>query len=118
MKKLLPILFVLIITSCSKEVPSDQLVERDGLYYEVNSQKPFSGSSVNYFDNGTLENKLNFKDGKLDGLIESYFENGQLNLKGNYINGLEDKLFLSYFDNGQLESKRNWKDGKKEGVFE
>ena len=30
MKKLLPIFFILIFSSCSKEVPSDQLVERNG----------------------------------------------------------------------------------------
>ena len=65
MKKLLPILFVLIITSCSKEVPFEKLVKRDGLYYEVNSTIPFSGSSVNYFDDGTLQNKSNFKAARL-----------------------------------------------------
>ena len=49
MKKLLPIIFILIFSSCSKEVSSDKLVERQGVIYEVNSQTPFSGISVEYY---------------------------------------------------------------------
>ena len=96
MKKLLPILFVLIITSCSKEVPSDQLVERDGVYYEVNSQTGFTGTSISYYENGQLWEKITYTNGEVDGSIESYYENGQLHLKGTYKNGGLDGLSKSY----------------------
>ena len=78
MNKLLPILCFLIIASCSKEIPSDQLVERNGIYYEVNSQTPFSGRVVSYHENGQLKWKRNYKDGNRDGLSELYGEDGQL----------------------------------------
>ena len=45
------------IGGCSKEVPRDQLVERDGVKYEINSQTPFTGSSERYYDNGQLQSK-------------------------------------------------------------
>ena len=102
MKKLLLILPLLIV-GCSKEIPFDQLVEREGIYYEVNSQTPFSGRVVSYYENGRLEEKANYKDGKEDGLWEYYFENGQLQGKGNYKDGKEDGLCEYYFENGQLE---------------
>ena len=103
MKKLLPVLFVLIITSCSKEIPFDQLVERDGIFYEVNSQTPFSGTSVNYYRNGQLGMRENYKDGKRDGLFESYFDNGQLNYGKNYKDGQRDGLTEWYYQNGELQ---------------
>ena len=103
MKKLLPVLFILIITSCSKEVPSDQLVVRDGIYYEVNSQTPFSGTSVKYYENGQLGMRENYKDGKEEGIFEYYYENGQLNRKSTYKNGKEDGLEESYSQNGELQ---------------
>jgi len=118
MKKLLPILFVLIITSCSKEVPSDQLVERDGVYYEVNSQTPFTGTTFSNWDNGQLKYKGKFIDGKHDGLHESFHESGQLWSTKKFIDGKEDGLHEDYHENGQLWMKSNYKDGNLDGVYE
>jgi Uncharacterized protein conserved in bacteria len=89
MKKFLTLLCLVLLVSCSNEVPSDKLVERQGITYEVNSDKPFTGSSVSYYQNGQLEFRKNYKDGKVDGLEEWFYENGQLssqvNLKGRSI---------------------------------
>ena len=49
MKKLLTILCLVLLVSCSNEVPDDQLVERQGVTYQVNSEKPFTGISVEYY---------------------------------------------------------------------
>ena len=134
MNKFLPILCLLIIASCSKEIPFDQLVERNGIYYEVNSQTPFNGASVSYFENGQLKMKSSYKDGCLEGLHESYYENGQLKEKGIYIEiidipkfcsndldldyGYYDGLHVSYYENGQLNKKENYKDGQWDGLHE
>ena len=117
MRKLLPILCLLIIASCSKEIPFDQLVERGGLVYEVNSQTPFSGRVVSYYYNGQLGFKHNYKDGLQDGLSEEYTESGQLERKGSYKDGKEDGPYESYFESGQLEKKTSYKDGKEDGLF-
>ena len=119
MKILLSIFCLVLLVSCSNEVPSDKLVERNGITYEVNSQTPFTGSKVSYHDNSQLRQKGNYINGKEDGLHESYHENGQLRSKWNYIDGkVEDGLRESYHDNGQLWSKENLKDGKLEGFYE
>ena len=117
MKKLLPILFVLIITSCSPppEVPSDQLVIRDGVYYEVNSQTPFSGTSLSYNNDGQLDYREHFKDGKVDGLVEEYHENGQLKVRTNYNDGKRDGLRETFDVNGNPVSKGNYTDGELDG---
>ena len=112
MKNLLPILFVFIITSCSKEVPSSQLVERNGLTYELNSQEPFNGISVEYEGN-ELREKLTFKKGKLSGPFERLTYDGK-KVKGEYVQediggDSEDTVvggpYEEYFVNGQLRMK-------------
>jgi antitoxin component YwqK of YwqJK toxin-antitoxin module len=118
MKKLLPILFILILSSCSKEVPFDQLVERDGVFYEVNSQTGFTGTSISYYGNGQIEEKRTYRNGKEDGLIEYYYENGQLGSKENWKDGKREGPSVKYYENGQMGSKENWKDGKREGPSE
>ncbi len=67
MKNILLILIVFGMVGCSKEINPDQLVERNGIYYEVNSQIPFSGRVVYYHENFQLAEKVNFKDGELHG---------------------------------------------------
>jgi len=91
MKKLLPILCLLILVSCSNEVPVDQLVERNGITYEINSQTPFTGGFVNYHENGQLKERGYFKNGKEDGMWEGFEENGQIEFTSYYINGKKVK---------------------------
>ena len=81
MKKLLTILCLVLLVSCSNEpppeVPSDKLVERQGIRYEINSQTPFTGSSVTYHENGQLKKVENYKNGKKDGLQRRYDDDGR-----------------------------------------
>jgi len=117
MKKLILILPLLIV-GCSKEINSDQLVERNGIIYEVNSQIPFSGREVHYHENFQLQGKGNFKDGERHGPLEYYYENGQLEAKANYKDGELNGPLENYHENGQLEAKANYKDGELNGLWE
>ena len=110
MKKLLTIFSLVLLSSCSNEVPSDRLVQRKGISFEINSQTPFTGSSVSYHENGQLEYKGNFKDGKVNGFSERYHENGQLKEKVNFKNGKEvRKIGFKYHENGQLRLEHYYK---------
>ena len=118
MKHLLTIFCLVLLVSCSKEVPSDKLVFRNGFIYEINSTVPFTGSSVDYHDNGQLSSKGNYKDGKRDGLVEGFHENGQLRYRRNFKDGELDGLFEWFHKNGQLRFRGNYKNGKREGLWE
>ena len=109
---------LLITVGCSKEIPSELLVERDGITYEVNSQKPFRGISVNYYNNTQLMYRKNFKDGVQNGLDEEYSENGALIHRYNFKDGVLDGPQETYFENGQLEVKAIYKDGLPDGPME
>ena len=112
MKKLLTILCLVLLVSCSPtpppEVPSDKLVERQGITYKVNSTTPFTGTSVGYHENGQLEFRSNYKDGKPEGLWKRFHENGQLEGRGNSKNGEPDGLWENFHENGQTTSEKNY----------
>jgi hypothetical protein len=78
MKQLSILFFCILLTSCAREISYDQLVERDGITYEVLSTEPYSGSVYTEYENlGRVKNG-SYKDGKEDGPFEEYDENGQL----------------------------------------
>ena len=135
MKHLL-IIFTLLLTSVgwSKDVDFNDLVYRDGFWYEKFSNKPFNGKVIGrhqgkiknglnegqhlvFFENGQLNQTQNWKDGKLDGEVLLYYENGKLKLKANYKNGNEEGEWLHYRSNGKLWRKYYYKDGKKDGKW-
>jgi antitoxin component YwqK of YwqJK toxin-antitoxin module len=119
MNKILIIFSLVLLASCApNEVSFGNLVERHGVFYEVNSQTPFTGIVVEYHDNGQLKQKVNLKDGRGDGLYESFHKNGQLESIGNLKDGKQYGLAEWYLENGQLVSKRNYKDGEKDGLSE
>ena len=113
----------------SKSIDINNLVERDGLYYEKFTNKPFTGNSTGlkqgkikdgkqegewlvYYKNGQLNSKRNYKDGKMEGERLKYNENGQLSFKGNYKDGKQEGKQLWYDDKGQLKSTQIYKDGE------
>ena len=95
----------------------DDLVERDGLYYEESSDVPFTGEMVGYHYNGQLWMKGDYKDGKEDGPWVYYHDNGQLSSEGDYKDGKQDGPWVYYHENSQLWMKGDLKDGKKDGPW-
>ena len=100
---LLIITALMLIVGCSKTIDVDKLVERGGLLYEVNSDKPFSGEGVSYYSNGQKKSEVTFKDGKEDGLSSSWWENGQKKSEVTFKDGKEDGFFTYWYENGQKE---------------
>ena len=128
------LLFSLI--GCSEIINSDDLVlsKNDGLFYEKSKNKPFTGEVtgivkgkiikgkregewLEYYRNGSLESKSNFKDGKEEGELFWYYQNGKLEIKGNYKGGKEEGEFLSYDVNGRIVYKYNYKEGELDGEW-
>ena len=88
----------------------DDLVEKDGLYYEINSDVPFTGEVI-----GSVV--VNFKNGKAEGEHLRYYKSGQLKFKGIYKDGKEEGEHLTYYEKGQLRLKGNYKDDKLEDEY-
>tara|TARA_R100000365_G_C2698050_1_gene37530 strand:- start:58 stop:267 length:210 start_codon:yes stop_codon:yes gene_type:complete len=65
-----------------KKIEMNDLVERDGLYYERFADIPYTGRI-------TGQRQGTIKDGMKHGPWVSFHDNGQLEYKGNYKNGEE-----------------------------
>ena len=111
MKRLWVILPVLLIVGCSKDL--DTLQDRDGIYFGINSEKPFSGSVNKKYQSGQIELKGIITNGKKDGFWTEWYENGQKESEGTYKDGKEDGLWTDWYKDGQKAMERTYKDGKR-----
>ena len=114
MKKLSVLLCIFLLSACApSEVPSEKLVERNGIKYEINSQTPFTGFSTVYYENGQLEKKVTYKDGVKNGLYENYYENGQSHYKHTFKDGKLHGLYEVHYRNGtEVYSPRCYQNGQ------
>ena len=119
MKKLSPtfiILLLFLLVSCSKPLDDESLINRGGVKYQQDSQKPYSGKVVGLYENGEKELEGSYKDGKEDGVWTSWYENGQKSSEGNYEDGEYDGLHTTWYENGQKSFEGNYKDGEFDGL--
>ena len=130
------LLGLILFSSCEKTVDTDKeqeylKSEKKIIYYKG---EPFSGvlvtpskhgksafkdgkkdgESEGYYENGQLEYKSEWEDGKVI-INERYWKNGKISIKESYKWDEEKKSGeeLGYFENGQLAYKRIYKNGKR-----
>lgn len=66
---------------------------------------------VDYYDNGQIEVKGKYVNGKREGERLAYYDNGKIKTKGKYVNGIREGEWLYYDENGQIEVKATYKNG-------
>ena len=114
MKKLLILLPLLAITSCSPDrVLFDELInkgtEENALFYY--NDQPFNGVSFDVDEDGQLRYEGNIKGGKYEGLVQVWYENGQLWSEANFKGGHYDGLYQRWDEDGQLIEQVIYKNG-------
>ena len=132
---IVPLVLMSLMSSPSWGLTMEDLVQRDGLFYEKFTSTPFTGEinealhrgSIkngnlegyweNYWPNGQLKWMADLKNGRVEGFYNDYWENGQLRAKGNYKNFRREGLWVNYYPNGQLESKGSYKNGELNGYW-
>ena len=111
---------LILLTSCAQSIDvnleSDYIEEENDIV--LYKGEPYNGEMFFKNENGQLQQRTNYKDGKRDGLNEEYYVNGQLRDNRSYKDGEYDGLFEYYFENGQLQFKGNYKDDKLDGLVE
>lgn|ERR1035437_6157154 len=113
MKKILLVSVILmILVACSSERANfNQLQDRSGMFYMVNSDKPFSGEVVSYA-NGRIEFEGKIEKGLREATWLYYYPNGQKKMDGNYREGVKDGTWTYWKDNGTQEGLEVYKYGK------
>lgn len=80
---------------------------------ELNTHKnrinpPTNGLFTDYFDNGQLKEKGNYKNGKKDGLWETWFDNGQKEDSAFYKKDALSGKRVMWYPNGQIQLESYW----------
>ena len=96
---------------------ADNIIKKEGLFYNKITKKLFSGVAEFKYANGKLRAKGSFKMGKEEGFWKDYNENGTTFSKGNYVNGSPHGIFKFYHENGILEEQGKFIFGVKEGYW-
>ena len=118
MKKTLLIVLLLIV-GCTKEPINVEttLVERDGIYYTKDTNKPYTGPVFTLYGNGVKKSEIFLKDGEPDGFYSFWHEDGQIGQQGTYTDGKKDGLIIQWYTNGQKWSEVTVRgDDKPEGL--
>ena len=120
--KLTPLLLIgfnlLLNSGCEKVFEKSELNFRNDKFYPVNSDTPYTGRVVSYYENGQLSESGKYIDGIKEGSFVTYHENGQLRTSENWKDGNRDGIHERYFENGQLDFSGNYIDGELEGLSE
>lgn len=122
LKTLLLSLFLLLSTSVFAEsnescLTSADVERKDGLYYLVGQDNPFTGTSKCVYSGGRIESLGEIKNGKREGKWTEWYTNGQMQSEGNYKDGKQDGKLTGWHANGQIRSEINFKDGKLNGKW-
>ena len=72
-------------------------------------------STWTYFENSTVANREDFKDGQLHGKRIVYYPDGRVYEEMNYENGLKSGTWTMYFGNKQVKATCNFVDGNENG---
>lgn len=83
-----------------KKINIRKLEQKDGNYYEIESNTLFTGVVKAFYTNGQLEFEETYKNGKLDGPHKSYYENGELLSEGN-----GEGVYKEYYNNGRIKEE-------------
>ena len=85
---------------------------RGDTYYEINSEKPFSGSIYEEYSSGETIIKGNLKNGKKDGVWTEWDKDGQKSFDGTFKIGEKNGLFTEWYQNGQKKGEGIFRNGK------
>ena len=94
------------------------LVERDGVFYTKDTNKPYSGPVFSLDEDGRNKRESILEDGKMISYKDlEWYSNGLKEWEGTWKNGKEDGLSLGWYNNGLKEWEGTYKDGKEDGLW-
>jgi antitoxin component YwqK of YwqJK toxin-antitoxin module len=115
---LLIVLPILLIVGCSSPEPINYettLIERDGVFYTKDTNKPYSGPVFSLNDRGLIKRESILQQGKMIIFTDfEWYENGQKESEVTHKDRFGNKHGLStlWYENGQKKGEGSFKDNK------
>ena len=85
-------------------------------HYFITPDSIKNGLYQAYYDNGEVQEKSFYKDGKLDGERMLYFDNGGVEISEAYVEGVMTGPYKVYYKSGQVQLEQNFENGQLTGT--
>ena len=84
-----------------------------GVRMEVESKEGLPDGEGKFYDeDGTLQNKTTFKNGRVDGPLYNFYPDGQVHNELNFTAGVQNGSQKTYDENGELAAEVVFENGK------
>jgi hypothetical protein len=94
-----------------RSIPSlRQMVPENGVW--TLKGRPYSGSYIDYYNDGKLQNKGVLLNGNIDGELRVYYKTGIIKSVTHYKEGIRHGLWMDYYQNGAFMRVDEFVDGK------
>lgn len=112
MKQLFAVITLLIlIVGCTHIVTGDLLIDREGVKYQEDSKKPYSGKVYELWDTGNKKFEGSYSKGKEDGIWTWWYYGGQKMSEGTFTNGERDGIWTWWYERGMKEREETYTNG-------
>ena len=106
LKQIIVLLAIIFVSyGCGRsqeEIASSQLQNRNGIYYRMGSETPYTGRVVVKYSNGHKWEESTYKDGMLNGPYTKWRENGQKSSEWTYKDGKVEGTVTEWDNNGNI----------------
>jgi|APSaa5957512535_1039671.scaffolds.fasta_scaffold25409_3 antitoxin component YwqK of YwqJK toxin-antitoxin module len=103
--------------SVKEPVNGETLIDRSGLFYEVNGQKPYTGDVFELYRDGGRKYTGSLKGGKKDRLWTRWGRDGQKGYEETYKDGIKDGKSTTWYNNGQKKNESTYNSGFRYGLY-
>lgn len=118
MKSIILIISICILTGCNTDnsVSSDQLENRDGLFYLIESNELYTGKITNYHENGQVQVTAFLINGIADGVETQWWPNEVKRSVTPYVKGKKEGTRQKWNDSGILWFEAEFKNDMLNGT--
>ncbi len=96
-----------------REVSTDELVTLDGLMYVKEEEKPFTGTAITYYPDGSKKSEYPYVNGKKHGMAIWHNEDGSKRSEIFHMDGKKHGKWIGYRKDGSKYSESIWENGRK-----
>ena len=110
-KRIVQLLLVIGLVWGQSKIDINNLIDRGGLLYATNDNKPYTGLVFEFYENSQKKLNGRYRNGVKNGKWTWRNMDGGMNSTGTYKNGLMNELWKYYYKNGQINGQGRFIDG-------
>jgi antitoxin component YwqK of YwqJK toxin-antitoxin module len=108
-----------VLTPALKDTLSiENVVDRNQISYQIDNDLPYTGTIVEFHENGQLKLRKSVIDGKAEGIWIEWYETGIVRYIGEWKGGIGHGTWMYFHDNGELSERSQVKNDVWEGISE